>query len=270
MAEKFDANRAWTKAMGMIAANRKVVAIIAGVFFFLPNFALSLLAPDLVDPTASSPPAETPEEAMAQLSSFGPEFFVTLIVLALIQAVGVLGLLRLLTDSGRPTVSEALKSGLSGLFTYVIAQIVQTFIFIVAIGLPLGLFAATGNAAAISAGVVFALVIGIYIFVRLSLLSPAIAIDRIHSPIGALGRSWSLTKGHAGRLTLFFALLFVAIIIALTVLTLVLGLGFAAVGGQVQLIGTAFLSSFANTIVVAIFLAVLAAVHRQLASPPQP
>lgn len=269
MAVKFDANQAWTKAMSMLSANRQVVFIIAGMFFFLPNFALTLLAPDIANPLADATPAETPEEAMAQLSAFGPEFFFSLVVLALIQAVGVLGLLRLLTDTSRPTVSEALRGGMAGLLPYILAQIIQAFILMFAVALPFALLAASGNAAATTFGVILAFSIGIFLFVKFSLLSPVIAIERIHSPVAALGRSWKLTKGKVGSLILFFGLLFVALIVTLTVLTIVLGLVFAAIGGQAQLIGAAFLGSIANTIVVTLFMAVLAAVHQQLAAQPE-
>ncbi|MFN2099843.1 hypothetical protein [Altererythrobacter sp. MF3-039] len=266
MAVKFDANRAWSKAMNMLSSNRQVVLIIAGVFFFLPNFALSLLAPEIANPLAETTPAETPDEAMAQLSSLGAGFFAGLVGLALIQAVGVLGLLRLLTDSNRPTVGEALRGGLAGLLPYVLAQIIQAFIFMFAVGLPFGLLAATGNPAAATFGFGLALALGIFLFVRFALLSPVIAIERIHSPFAALGRSWKLTRGKVGSLILFFGLLFIAVIIVMTVLTILLGLVFAAIGGQTQLIGAAFLGSIANAIVVTLFMAVLAAVHQQLAA----
>ena len=266
MAAKFDASLAWKKAMDMLSANRQFVFIVAGVFFFLPNFALSLLAPEIANPLADAAPAETPDEAMAQLSALGPEFFVGLVALALIQAVGVLGLLRLLTDSSRPTVGEALRSGLGGLLPYVLAQIIQAFIFMFAVGLPFALLVATGNAATATFGIGLAIALGVFLFVRFSLLSPAIAVDRIGSPLAALGRSWALTSGKVGSLVLFFALLFVALLVVLSVFTIVFGLVFAAIGGEAQLIGSAFLGSLANMIVVTLSMAVLASVHQQLAA----
>ena len=36
---KFDMNAAWREATGMIAANREVLMIVAGVFFLLPSLA---------------------------------------------------------------------------------------------------------------------------------------------------------------------------------------------------------------------------------------
>ena len=43
---KLDMNRAWTDALSLIQANLGVVAIVAGVFFFLPYLAFMLLMPD--------------------------------------------------------------------------------------------------------------------------------------------------------------------------------------------------------------------------------
>ena len=43
---KLDLSAAWDGAMTMIRANREVVTVLAGVFFFLPNLAFSLFLPD--------------------------------------------------------------------------------------------------------------------------------------------------------------------------------------------------------------------------------
>ena len=39
---KFDMGAAWNEAMRLISGNLQVIAIVAGVFFFLPYFAFSL------------------------------------------------------------------------------------------------------------------------------------------------------------------------------------------------------------------------------------
>ena len=264
MVGKFDSNAAWNSAVRMLKANGNVVAVVAGVFFFLPNLAVALVAPELANPMAEVPPAETSEQAMAQLSHLGPGFFVTIVVLALIQAVGVLALLRLLTDREKPTVGEALKSGLGGLVPYLLAQIVQLVLSILLIGIPLGLVLASGMPALILIGIVLALVAFIFLFVRFSLLSPAIAIDRIHGPIAALKRSWQLTSGKVGRLALFFFLLFVAIMVVYLVGSMIFGLVFALMGESMAQVGQALIGSFINALFATVFMAIIAAVHRQL------
>ena len=270
MAGKFDSNRAWNGAIRMLSANTGVVTIVAGVFFFLPNLAVMLIAPELADPLASAPPAETSDEAMAQLSELGPQFFATMIVIGLIQAVGVLGLLRLLTDRDRPTVGQALGSGVRGLVPYVIAQILQALLFVLVIGIPFSLVLSSGSPGLIFFGSVIALAATIWLFVRFSLLSPVIAIDGIHSPVAALKRSWRLTSGKVGRLALFFLLLIVAIVIVFMIGTLVFGLVFALMGEAIANVGQALIGAGANALFVTIFLAVVAAIHRQLSTEPDP
>lgn len=266
MAAKFDSNRAWTGATKMLSANLNVVAIVAGVFFFLPNLAIMLVAPELADPFAAGPPAQSGEEAMAQLSALGPGFFAAVIAIGLIQAVGVLGLLCLLTDREKPTVGEALTRGLRGLLPYLLAQIIQALLFVLLIGLPFALVLASGNAGLIFGGSVLAIAAGIFLFVRFSLLSPAIAIDGIQNPVNALRRSWNLTAGMVGRLTFFFFLLMLAITIVFMVASLVFGLIFALLGEDVAAVGQALLGAAVNALFVTIFLGVVASIHRQLAA----
>ena len=266
MAGKFDSGAAWNSATRMLKANTNVVAVIAGVFFFLPNLAISLVAPELADPLAGAAPAETSEQAMAQLSELGPGFFATMIILGLIQAIGVLALLRLLTDRDKPTVGEALKSGLGGLVPYILSQIAQALIAVLAIGIPLGLVIATGSPALIAIGALLAIFAFVFLFVRFSLLSAAIAIDRIHGPVAALKRSWQLTAGKVGRLALFYFLLMIAILVVFLVGSMVFGLVFALMGEEIAMVGQALIGAAINALFVTIFLGVVAAVHRQLSS----
>ena len=44
---KLDINRAWTDAINLIQTNLSVVAVVAGVFFFLPYLAFALLMPEM-------------------------------------------------------------------------------------------------------------------------------------------------------------------------------------------------------------------------------
>ena len=83
------------------------------------------------------------------------------------------------------------------------------------------------------------------------------------NPITALARSWKLTKGNSLRL---FAL-YVLLVIAVLVLSLVLGMVFAlfgVLGETIGLLATAIGGGLVSMAFTTIMLAVLAAVHRQL------
>lgn len=260
----FDGGKAWNDTVTLLAANRSVVAVVAGVFFFLPYFALMLFLPDFASLDGGEPPAETPEQAMAQLSALGPRFFFTMIVLGLVQAVGVMGLLRLLTDRDRPTVGEALASGIAMLIPYILTQILQALLFVAVLGIPAGILIAVGNPGATALAIVLLIAGILYLFARFSLVSPVIAIDRVTNPLAALQHSWALTRGSTARLLVFYFLLFLALAVIFIVASIVFGLIFALAGETVAQIGNGLVASATNAIWVAVFMAVLAAVHRQL------
>ena len=94
-----------------------------------------------------------------------------------------------------------------------------------------------------------------------------IAIERETNPLTALGRSWRLTKGNSVRLFFFMVLLLIAIVVIGGVVSMVVGLVFALFGATAALIGQAIVSGLLNAIWVVLFLAVLAAIHHQLAGP---
>jgi hypothetical protein len=84
------------------------------------------------------------------------------------------------------------------------------------------------------------------------------------NPVTALSRSWALTKGNSLRLFLFYCLLFVALIVIAIVLGIVLGIIGAIAGDGAALMISGLSNAIINLIGLTIFLAVLAAAHRQL------
>lgn len=260
---KFDMGQAWSQATGTLAANRDLVTIVAGVFFFLPYLALVLMVPDL----SSELPAQAggdPEAMFDAMMALYARIWPYLLIVAILQGIGSLSLLALLRDSTRPTLGEAIKLGLIAFLPYVGAQLM--------VGAGVGLVAAVlaGGAAAINAALgalvlLVVLVAAIYVMVKLSLVMPVVAIERIYSPIAAISRSWRLTKGNSLRLFLFYFLIMIAGMIVILVIQMVLGLVFALFGAEGQAIGNGVVSSLLNAAWATIFLAVLAATHHQLA-----
>ena len=266
---KLDMGLAWTQATGLIGANKDTVGAIAGLFFFLPGLALALLAPELASPQPAGPAGSDPQAAfegmMNQLTQAYAENWPIFAAVTIAQFVGSLSLLALLTDRGHPTVGEALTTGLKSSPSYLAAQILSTMGIALAIGLPLGLVAAAGSlTTTVLVGLVL-VVVGIYMFIKFSLLAPVVAIDGELNPFAALARSWRLTKGNSFRIAAFLVLLFVTIGIIAALVSGILGLVLAAFGSSIAAIGNGIVSAAVNTLVGVIFLVVIAAIHRQLA-----
>jgi hypothetical protein len=265
---KLDMGKAWTQATGLIGANRDTIGAIAGLFFFVPAFAIAVFVPELSNP-ATPPPGANPDAAfeamMAQMRAAYAANWPLLLVLTVVQFVGSMGLFALLTDRGNPTVAEALGTGLRSIPTYIAAQVIGALGAGLALGIPFGLVLA---AAPVFVGVLIGfvlLVVLVYIFVKLSLAAPVIAIEGERNPIAALRRSWRLTKGNSARILIFIVLLAVVISIVAALVSGIIGLILAAFGESVATIGNGAVGALVNAVVTVIFLVVTVAIHRQLA-----
>jgi len=265
MAIKLDMGKAWNDAVALLSANKDVVLIVAAVFFFLPNAIATLAMPQATAELEAMAAANAEPDLQAMLDmmlAFYAEIWWILVLLAVFQAIGVLGLLALLTDTSRPTVGEALAFGAKALIPYIGAQLLGSFL----IALVVGVLIALGSLIAPAVGVLLGLVgfvIAIYLYVKFSLVSPVIAIERKLNPFTVLRRSWDLTKGNSLRLFLFYLLL-VVVLFVVTALASMLWAIFGIMGEQAGLFASAIGGALVTMASVAIFLAVLAAVHRQL------
>ncbi len=266
---KLDMGKAWTQATGLIGANRDTISAIAGLFFFLPALALALFAPELSNPEPAAPTNADPQAAMQammdQMTQAYADNWALFAAMTLAQFIGSLSLLALLSDRAKPTVREALTTGLGSLPSYLGAQLLSALGVALAIGIPLGLVAAAGSPIAVVLVGMVLLVVGLYVFIKFMLIGPVIAIDGFRNPITALARSWRLTKGNSLRIAAFLALLFFTIGIIAALVTGILGLVFSAFGSQVASVGNGLVGATVNTGIGVIFLVVIAAIHRQLA-----
>lgn len=268
---KLDMGKAWTETTGLTGSNRDTIGAIAGLFFFLPSFALALLAPDVVNPepvpTAGADPQAVMQATINQISAAYAESWLLMLTLSIAQFIGSLALLALLTDSARPTVGEALTRGVKSIPSYIGAQILSALAAGVVIGLPLGLIAAAAPPAAVVIAAFLLIMCALYMFVKFSLVAPVIVIDDERNPIKALARSWRLTKGNSFRIVVFMVLLFFTFGIIAALVSGILGLVLSAAGTQVAQIGNGVVSALVNAVMGVVFLVVIAAVHRQLAGP---
>jgi hypothetical protein len=257
---KFDSNLAWQRASSAVAANREVVLALAGVFFLLPTLGLTLLVP----PPQPSPGASI-EAVLKSLNEYYSAAFPYLLPIAVLQAMGMLALLTLLTDKTRPTVGDAIRLGLKGLLPYVLAQMLVVIGLGVAGGAVIAIGAASGIAALAVVGAAITFSVVAYVMIRTSLLGPVIVVDGERNAVAAIMRSWRLTQGNAARIGVFYLLVWIAFMFVIAVITLVLGILFALVGSQeVSRMAEAVISSGLNSVMALYFVGIFAAVHGQL------
>ncbi len=260
----FDMSRAWEEATALLRANMQVVLGVAGVFFFLPYLAISLLVPDMGAVLGTRSMGNDPDAAMAAMEAAFLQYWWVFLLLTVIQAAGTLGLLVLMGREGRPTAGEALGTGLAGLLPYLAANILVGVALILVLTMLVMLFSLTGSQALAALPIVLAIPVMIYVYVKISLLAPVIAVEDMRNPVEAVRRSWGLTKGNSFRLFLFYFLLMLAIGIVGLIVTMIVGLILALAGDSVALIGTAIIGALVNAVSVVVFLSVMAAAHRQL------
>ncbi|AKH42576.1 MFS family permease [Altererythrobacter atlanticus] len=261
---KFNMSAAWREATSMMGANREVLLIVAGIFFFLPSLLSGIVSPNLQDVVGG---LEDPEAMQAQIIAAYGGYAWLYVLVFFAQIVGYLALLALLRDDSKPTVGDALRTGAIGLLPGIGALLLFVIGFSLIGGLLVGASAASGLPVLAVIASMLLFVGMIYSMVKISLSPAVIAIEKVFNPFRILARSWKLTKGNSVRLFLFYFLIYlvyfvIAIVLSVLLSALVFVLGdtaFTFVGAVAQGLIGAGLSI--------VFVAVIAAAHRQLAGP---
>jgi hypothetical protein len=260
-----DTNRAWKDATRNVSRNRDALIAVAGVFFLLPQLALALFFPQ---PEPAVGMSEQQMSALAQ--SYYLSTLPAMIPLLLCQAIGTLSLLSLLRHATRPTVGQALRLGLTGLPSYLGAQILLVVALTVLGGLLIGVLALSGIAALAVAGLLLVALLALAVSLRVSLAGAVVAIEGERNPLRVLRRSWTLTAGNAWRLLAFYALFFVAFLVILMILSMLVGIPLQMLGsGYGVEIASALVSSVLSALMALYLVAIIDAVHRQLAGDPE-
>lgn len=260
---KFDMGRAWSDAVAMLMSNKDLVLIMGAVFLFLPSLMLAVIAPG----TELEQAAQNPDAMQAALAAYVSENWPIMLVYGLASTIGTLAILALLGRSQRPTVGEAIGIGAKTVLPYLAASLILGFIIGIAAVL-VGVVAATAGAAV---GVILGFVVvilAILLMVRMILIAPVMAIEEKLNPIAAIKRSWSLVKGNTRYVFAFMVLLIIALLVVSMVLGIIFSLISAMAGsGEVALWIDGILSSLMGAVFSLLFLAIYAAIHRQLAGP---
>lgn len=176
--------------------DRDVIAAVAGVFFFLPNLALSLFM--RATTVTARIDGQDDQALLASMQSFLVDNAPLLLFQMLAELVGVAVLLALLLDPARPTVGEALR--------------------IVARRLPVLIAATMLINIALVGGMALFIVPGLYIIGRVALVLPVLLAEPERRFGDAIGRAIELTRGRVLQLLSLWALIFVGAYLFQTVL----------------------------------------------------
>jgi hypothetical protein len=262
---KISMERAWDRALTLLKGNKDVLAILAGLFFFLPGFAGVFFMGE--QPQVAE--TMSPQEMLRILEAYFESILPYIAVVSLVAAVGRLAILVLFTDRARPTVGEALKRGLIGVVPYIAATlIVGLALSLLAVLLVVGPAKAGAPAVSILTGPLM-LALGIYVSIKISLVPAVIVAERTANPVAAIRRSWRLTKGNSLRLLLFFALLLIPYVIIAALAEGLFGMiGSLAAGQQGQLFVGGAASSLVGALWGALSAAITAALYEQLSGSP--
>ena len=259
---KLDTNAAWKEASAIVSANREVLLALAGVFFMLPSLALAVIAgePEVL-------PGMKGEQMMAAMEAYYAKSWWIIMLSAGFQIVGLMAILTLMRDRSRPTVGEAIRSGLPGALSYLATQLVVVVGLSLIGGLLIGVAAVIAPPLAVVVALLFAVAMIFAVF-RLILVAPVIAVEGVRNPLTAMIRSWRLTQGNFWRILGFLLLILILFAVVVGIIMMIVGLILAlASSGEPQRIIAAVFSSALGAVGVVYFAGVIAAIHRQLGGP---
>lgn len=262
---KLDLNAAWDQAIRLIAGNREVMLVLAGVFFFLPYVLFTLLIPAPDFAAAAGPSGQDSAALMAAVNGFVAQYWWAILLLVLVQSIGAIAVMAVIGDPSRPTVQAAMVRGGAYLLPQFGAQLLTSLATSLVLMLAIILGALTGSRGVAALLSVIALPVIVWLMTRLSLSGAAIAIERRANPLAALARSWRLTAGNGLRLVAFYVLLFAAFFVVSQVLGLAVRLFTALPDAEIARVLGALLWGLLYALFAVAGYAVLASVHRLLA-----
>ena len=260
-ATKLDLNAVWDRAVRLMSANRELMLVVAGIFYFLPRVAFRLFVPP-VEQILSQ--ASSPEQAMAAFNAYSHTYWWQNVLVLLFQAAGLVAMLALFGDRSRPTVATAMRRTGIYLLPVIGAMILFTIVLSLASLTSALLGGLTGSSALTR--VIFLLMLPaiIYVATRLSLFAPVIAVDKVANPFRTLQESWQLTEGIGLKLLLYYVLLGVAFLVVSWVFVQGIGLLLALLGPTPALVGGAILEGLTSAAFWIVLNASLAAIFQLL------
>ena len=154
---KFDLDTAWKDTTSLVRDNLGLLAVLSGVFYFLPYLAAMLWVPGMSELVSGQfDPNSDRMEAMVQ--ALFADYWWAFVLLTFVQGIGLLSMLALLRRRANPTVAEAITVGVRSVASYVVATILMGFLIGLAAVLIVTPGALTGLAALTVIGVIVLIV----------------------------------------------------------------------------------------------------------------
>ena len=258
----FDMNRIWSQAVAMVRAEWQNLALIAGIFFLLPNLVVVVAMPDLL--TQLQVPMTSADELIDRLTPLLPTLLAIGVVTMLLSIFGYAAMVRLLARD-RPSVGTALQAATSALpilLGCLLVAFAGYMIFALVGGMAVALVALVlgmliGPEAASVLGIILLVLVLAWLAVRFVLVTAVVMLERPAGPVAAFTRSWQLTKASHRRLCGFLALLLLPYMVISGLISNVVGLA-----GSLFL--TTLISGLVSLAFTVLLIAIIVALHQHL------
>lgn len=267
----FSASRAFSEAFDILKS-RFGVLIGTALIFWVGLMVIGIVfGGAMMGGVMASAATGTDPDPAAMFAGMGFSVVLFYLLIYAVQFAMVIALMRLCSDRHPPSIGDAIGAGVRGVPTMFGAVILLMLVGIaggMVFGLIFGAISAGLNSGALTVLLAIAsLVLMIYLYARLSMLTPVIAIEEERNPIRAISRSWTMTGPAAVKIALVIGL--AAIASCLVILVLVFAtMGTAALSGQPPSPGgmiAFFLGMVAFAVTVGLYFnALFAAIHRQV------
>lgn len=239
-------SRTWDDVLALSRGHAELILAIAGVFLFVPALVGGLVIPD--PQTTARDLLGMINERLAHLQ----QYQLPMLLLALPVALGQAAILALILDPARPTVAQALRTGLFLLVSFFLLNVLVN----IATGIGLALLIAPG----------------LYLIGRLLPASPAMAGEHILNPLTAFGRGWKISRKNGWRIFGIVAIVFIVGYALQLAITAVVGItGSFLLPPEGARVARVFVAALLSTVFGTVLLVLAAAVYRALiAQPPVP
>ena len=187
-------SRPFTDALAAFRRDHALLVPLAGLTMFLPQYALLLLVPSMPRlPDAAADPATITAFAGA-VTDWAGRFGIWYLLAPALGLLGALSVMVLYLAPGRLALGKAVRRAGALYVRYLLASIL--------VSLPVGGALVPAMASPVLLAVLLAPIF--YIFGRTMLIAPAIVAEAPLSAVGAITRSWQLTRGHGWTLAAIY------------------------------------------------------------------
>jgi hypothetical protein len=236
---RFSYTAIWEDTVRLLRAHASLAVALAGVFLFLPSLLISYLRP--------MPQTSNPADLLPQLSEYFAGNAHWIILGGILGMAGTLAILMLVFRRPGIAVGAAIVAALSLLPFYFVANLLVSIPVVI--------------------GVLLFVVPGLYLLGRLLPIAPVMVAEERRGPVGAIGRTWALTRGHGWAVLGLFLLVFIAGFILTSVAggLLILILNLALPRDLASFVGL-IVSTATSTALQVVLIFLYAAIYRALSA----